>query len=184
MLHTLAIAEVSEADLKTLVAMATLGEHESAPAFALRGESVDVGRRVSHVTVLIGDSTERSSIGMHVVGLVRLFAAAVVHTFLIREVAKLHPSVVIELVGLAVAGCMLDANVVGLEILVQHWQAAAAKTLGLVGSANFRGERVFGRFARHASDPAPWFLAAARPRRRSRGAYWSRHWSRSKHLAY
>jgi hypothetical protein len=30
MLHTLAIAEVSEADLKTLVAMATLGEHESA----------------------------------------------------------------------------------------------------------------------------------------------------------
>ena len=30
MLHTLAIAEVSEADLKTLAAMATLGEHESA----------------------------------------------------------------------------------------------------------------------------------------------------------
>ena len=45
---------------------------------------------------------------------------------------------------------VLDANVAGLAILVQL--AAAVKTLRLVGSANFRGECVFGRFAHHASD--------------------------------
>jgi hypothetical protein len=58
--------------------------------------------------------------------------------------------IVLELVGLSVAGCMLDMNVARVEILVQ--QAAGAKTLELFGCANVRGERVFDRRAHHASD--------------------------------
>jgi hypothetical protein len=73
-----------------------------------------------------------------------------------------------------------------IRILAQ--QAAAVRTRGLVGRANFSVERVFDRFAHHASDSAgdgrcersgrvaPWLLAAGRPRRRSRGAYCQCHW--------
>jgi hypothetical protein len=52
--------------------------------------------------------------------------------------------------GRAVAGRMLDADVAGIEILVQ--QTAAVKTLWLVGGANSRSERVLHRFAHHTSN--------------------------------
>jgi hypothetical protein len=55
------------------------------------------------------------------------------------KVADWRAYVVLELVGLSVAGCMLDMNVARVEILVQ--QAAGAKTLELFGCANVRGER-------------------------------------------
>jgi hypothetical protein len=44
-------------------------------------------------------------------------------------------NIVLEVVGLAVAGCMLDANLAGLEILVQ--QAAAVKLWGLSAVPTF-----------------------------------------------
>ena len=95
---------------------------------------VDVGRRVCQVTVQIGEGAywhSRSYSDLSVSRWQQLFSS---------KVADWRTYVVLELVGLSVAGCMLDMNVARVEILVQ--QAAGAKTLELFGCANVSGERV------------------------------------------